>query len=101
MFFYDNENIKISLDIPLDTGKGDNTYSIISYYLEYKDSSIINSQYREIYCGTDRTYYYIVKNNKFIYEHTYKFKISCLTERENSSVYSEFKYLYSSKPSKP
>ena len=101
MFFYDNENIKISLDIPLDTGKGDNTYPIKSYYLEYKDNSITNSQYREIYSGTDKTYIYNVKNNKFIYGHTYTFKISCSTERGNSSVYSEFPYLYSSKPSKP
>ena len=97
MFFYDNENIKIPWDIPLDTGKGDNTYSIISYYLEYKDSSI----YREIYSGTDRTYIYNVKNNKFIYVHIYKLKIFGSTQRENSSVYSEFKYLYSSKSSKP
>ncbi len=42
-----------------------------------------------------------VKNNKFIYVHTYKFKISCSTERGNSSVYSEFEYLYNAKQSKP
>ena len=101
VFLYDDENIKISWDIPLDTGKGDNTYPIKSYYLEYKDNSITNSQYREIYSGTDKTYIYNVKNNKFIYGHTYTFKISCSTERGNSSVYSEFPYLYSSKPSKP
>ena len=59
---YDEENFKISWDIiPLDTGKGDNIILITSYYLEYKDNSISNSQYTEIYLGTDTSFIYNIK----------------------------------------
>ncbi len=53
---YDEENFKISWDIPLDTGKGYNIILITSYYLEYKDNSLSNSQ--EINSGIDTSYIY-------------------------------------------
>ena len=46
---YNDENIKISWDVPSDTGTGHSTYEIKSYYLEYKDSSLSNNEYIEIY----------------------------------------------------
>ena len=46
---YNDENIKISWDVFSDTGTNDNTYSIKSYYLEYKDSSLSNNEYIKIY----------------------------------------------------
>ena len=61
ILLYDEEIFKISWDIPLDTGKGDNIILITSYYLEYKDNSISNSQYTEIYLGTDTSFIYNIK----------------------------------------
>ena len=98
---YDEEKIKISWDVPSDTGTGDSSYPIKSYYLEYKDSTISNNEYTEIYSGTDTSFLYNVKTNKLIYGHTYYFKISCSTQRGNSTLYTEKAYLYSSTPSKP
>ena len=61
ILLYDEEIFKISWDIPLDTGKGDNIILITSYYLEYKDNSLSNSQYTEIYLGTDTSFIYNIK----------------------------------------
>ena len=66
---YNEENFKISWDIPWDIGKGYNTI-LISYYLEYKDNSLSNSQYTEIYSGTDKSFIYVE-----IYSYIYDFKI--------------------------
>ena len=66
---YDEENFKISWYIPWDIGKGYNTI-LISYYFEYKDNSLSNSQYTEIYSGTDKSFIYVV-----IYSYIYDFKI--------------------------
>ena len=97
---YNDENIKISWDVPSDTGTGHSTYEIKSYYLEYKDSSISNNEYTEIYSGTDTSFLYNIITNKFIYGHTYYFKISCSTQRGNSTSFSEKIYLYSTTPFK-
>ena len=98
---YNDENIKISWDVSSDTGTNDNTYAIKSYYLEYKDSSLSNNEYTEIYSGTDTSFLFNIITNKFIYGHTYYFKISCSTQRGNSTLFSEKPYLYSTTPSKP
>ena len=80
---YNDENIKISWDVPSDTGTGDSTYAIKSYYLEYKDSSLSNNEYIEIYSGNDTSFLFNIIKNKFIYGHTYYFKISCSNQRGN------------------
>ena len=97
---YNDENIKISWDVFSDTGTNDNTYSIKSYYLEYKDSSLSNNEYIEIYSGTGNSFLFKIITNKFIYCHTYYFKILCSTQRGNSTSFSEKKYLYSTTPFK-
>ena len=80
---YNDENIKISWDVSSDTGTNDNTYAIKSYYLEYKDSSLSNNEYIEIYSGNDTSFLFNIIKNKFIYGHTYYFKISCSNQRGN------------------